>query len=317
MADPVEVPAAVPTPSPTPADPAAAATPPSQPTEVAAAAPTPEPPAPAVEAPPAPEAPKHPVEVPSALEAFAKEQAEKPVETKPAEAEAKPAEKPAEAKPEEKPAEAKPPEVAKPAEAKPDEAPKPEEAKPAELPAVEYKYTLPEKLAMNDEQKVAVHSAFDAFRADPTNPQPLIDFHAQQMEAFGTHLVQEMRSQQNRDFNAMREEWRKELMADPEFGGAGYQTTMSNAARVRDVAVSDHKPGTPEFAKDLAEFDRALSMTGAGDNPTILKAFSRLSRFISEAKPLNTEIKPAPTNGVRPGSRSARMYDNTNFGPKG
>ena len=186
--------------------------------------------------------------------------------------------KPAEAKP----AEAKPAEAAKPEEAKPAEA-----AKPAEPAPVEYKYTLPETLKMDDALKGEVHKAFDDFRADPTNPQSLINLHAKAMQDFATQL-----DQQNRQaFADYRKSMRDKVMADPELGGAGHQTAMGAVARMRDLFV-------PE--KDRAEFDEMLRVTGAGDHPAMLRLLHNAAKWFDEPAVAPPEARPAKGNGRRP-----------------
>src|SRR5262249_40582744 len=133
--------------------------------------------------------------------------------------------------------EAKPAEAPKPTEVKAEEKPTdapPAEVKPAELAPVEYKYTLPENIKMDDALKGEFHTALDAYRKDPTNPQALIDMHNEQMGNYHDHLIQE----QHRVFAETRAGWRKEIMGDPELGGAGHQTAAQAVARMRDMFVS-------------------------------------------------------------------------------
>ena len=192
--------------------------------------------------------------------------------------------KPEPAKPEgEKPVEAKPPEAAKAAEAKP-----PEAAKPAEPAAVEYKYTLPETLKMDDALKGEVHKAFDDFRADPAaGAQKLIDLHAKTMQDFATQL-----DRQNREaFANYRKSMRDKVMADPELGGAGHQTAMGAVARMRDLFVPQ---------KDRAEFDDMLRITGAGDHPAMLRLLHNAAKWFDEPAVAPPEARPTKGNGRRP-----------------
>ena len=52
-----------------------------------------------------------------------------------------------------------------------------------------------------------------------------------------------------------------------------------------------------------------MDMTGAGDNPAILKAFHGFARFFDEPAPLEGHINPPKDIGGKPASRRARMYD--------
>ncbi len=243
-------------------------------------------------------------EEPTALEKFDADKAAAAVEAakKPAaEVKAEP-EKPVVA------ADAKPVEPAKdPAKAevaKPDAAAaKPEDAKPAEpakLEPVVYEYKLPDTLKMDDALKGKTHSAFDAFRADPVKgAQALVDLHNEQMQAFATDYAAQTLENQQRAFAATRRQWQNEHRADPEIGGAGYDTALEAIARVRDIAVSSAKRGTPQYDADMKSFNDFLRITGAGDHPAFLKFVHNAARFVDEPQysSLPGDIKPAPGNG--------------------
>jgi hypothetical protein len=240
---------------------------------------TPEP----IKEPTAPEPIKTAAETPSLLEEIGAP--EKPAEApKPEE---KPGDKPAE-KPAEKAAEAKPAE--KQVEVKPAEPVKPE--------PVAYEYTVPETIKMDDALKGTFHTALDNFRADPTKgAQGLMDLHNQAMTDYATHLAAE----QQRVFSETRKEWRKQVMADEQLGGSGYQTTMKAVARMRDMAV-------PE--KDRASFNEFLRVTGAGDHPAFLRAMHNFARYFDEPGLPPPNPTPPPGNGARPGARGRVLYDN-------
>ena len=184
---------------------------------------------------------------------------------------------------------------AKPEEAKPEEAAKPEGEQPAPVEAakvepLEYKYELPESLKLEDADKTELHETLDKFRADPSNLQPLVDYHAKRMEAYADFLSKE----QWRVFNDTRKEWRNAVLADPEIGGAGHNTAMQAIARVRDNFVSGARPGSEEYNADLAAFDGFLRATGAGDHPVMLKFMHRIASVLDEPRMITPEIKPAP-----------------------
>ena len=203
--------------------------------------------------------------------------------------------KPAEAKS----AEAKPADPAKPAEAKPAEPAKdakPEEAKPAEAAKpepIEYKYTLPEAIKLDDAHKADVHTAFDAFRADPTNAQPLIDLHNKLMGEFAAQTD----THQRRVFNDYRAENRKAVMADPEIGGSGHQTAMGAIARMRDMLAPKGSLEPRKFDDGkprLSEFDEFLESTGAGDHPLFLKILHNAARYLDEPQASQLPANPRP-----------------------
>ena len=251
------------------------------------------------------------------LEKFDEDKAAKAADEakKAAEAAPKKDEKKAEAKGEEKPGD-KPKEEAKPAEAKPEDK-KADEAKAAE-PAkdtakpepVTYEYKLPDTLKMDDALKAEVHTAFDTFRADPAKgAQALIDLHAKTMTDYATNYAAETLKNQFKVFNDTCRNWEKQVLADPELGGAGHETAMGAVARARDLTISSAKPGTPRYVAERKEFDDFLRTTGAGSHPAFMRMLHNAARYIDEPQASNqplSEIKPPKGNGRSPGSR---MYD--------
>lgn len=234
------------------------------------------------------EAPKgetHPSEIPSLLE----EAAKKPEEAKPA-------------------AEAKPVEPAKPGEEKPAEAAKPAEAKPAEVaPAppekIEWKFELPETIKADEPTMARFTGALDGLMKPETraeSAQNLLNQHNEAMIAYDKQL----REGQIKAFNDTRAEWRKQVMADAQIGGAGHQTAMGAIARMRDMAISDARPGTPQYEADAKEFNDFLRITGAGDHPAYLKQLHRFARFFDEPSVPAPGAQPTKTNGAPPGGKS-------------
>jgi hypothetical protein len=238
---------------------------------------------------PASNEPTHPSETPTLLEKFPAKEA-KPEESKP----------PAEVKP---PAETKPPTETK-TEEKLGEAAKEPLAQP-----FEYKYTLPENLKMDDTLRGEVHAALDAFRTNPAEGvQGLIDFYHKQTQAFAENYSKESLKNQITVFNKTRADWVKEVMADPELGGAGHDTAMGVVARMRDRYVSSHKPGTPEYARDMSDFNTMLRMTGAGEHKALLRLLKNVGRDFDEPEaPLFTP-SPPPDLGKRPPARLRDIY---------
>jgi len=231
---------------------------------------------------------------------------EKPAE--PAEAAAATEEKPADAE------EGKPGTVSADPEAKAD-AEKPADAAAAEEPAadeaaaetpaapepVEYKYELPETLKMDDATKTATHTALDAFRADPTNPQPLIDLHHEMMQKYDAAV----RQQQWDVFNETKKQWRQEVLSDNEIGGSGHNTAMQAIARMRDNFASSERPGTKSYDADLQAFNGMLEATGVGNHPIFLKMMHRIAQVYDEAPMGPTNVTPSRQKG---GAKV--LYDN-------
>lgn len=208
----------------------------------------------------------------------------------------------------------KPVEAAKPAEAKPAEV-KAADAKPAEpvkaepLAPIEYAYELPPTLKMDDALKGDLHTALDAFRADPSKGvQPLIDLHNKVVSDLVTQNAADTLRNQHKAFNDTRSQWNKDWMADAEIGGSGYQTAARAIARMRDQFVSDEAPGSPKYQADLKSFEDFLRVTGAGDHPAFGRFLHNVARAFDEPAPPPPNTKPVPNNGKAPGRRSDAIY---------
>ncbi len=241
------------------------------------------------------------------------------------EAEAKAAEavKPDDAKPAEsaKPAEAAKPEDGKAAEAKPAEAKAAEPAKEGEKPAeaakpeapaaVEYKYELPAAIKLDDTTKTALHGVLDAFRADPTNVQPLVDFHNARMAEFTETATKQIADHNRTVFNEMRAENRKAIMADPVLGGSGFQTTQGAVARMRDLLIPKDMLEPRKFDDGkprLSVADEFLESTGAGDHPVLWHMLHNAARYLDEPQAAEMPNNPRPpkNHGKPPGRGKLR-----------
>lgn len=180
---------------------------------------------------------------------------------------------------------------------------KPEETEKASLEPVEYKYALPETLKMDDALRADVHAAFDAFRADPANPQALIDIHNREM----TRFAAESDRNQHKVFSETRAAWRQQIKDDPEIGGENYDKAIASIARMRDMFGSSAKPGTPEYEQDLQAFDGMLRVTGVGDHPVFFKTLYNVAKFLATPAAPSGEIGAPPDIGR--GDKRKILYD--------
>ncbi len=174
--------------------------------------------------------------------------------------------------------------------------PKAEEVKaPEPLPPVEWKYEVPETLKLDDDTKGQLHDALEAARTG--DAQKLLDLHAKAAADYTEALARE----QWRAWDETRKGWVKEVMADPEIGGSGFQTSMGAIARMRDMLVND---------KDRPAFEEFLRVTGAGDHPQFLKLLHNAARFYDEpALPPPNPKPPADIGSGGRGERRSVMYN--------
>ena len=145
-------------------------------------------------------------------------------------------------------------------------------------------------------RKLALNAALDSFRADPkAGVQSLIDLHAKEIRDYASATLQ----RQYDTFNQTRKDWQKQIMADPQVGGSGYETAMKAVARMRDKFVPD---------KDRKAFNDFLKITGAGDHPMFVRLLHNVARAFDEPKPPAVNPKPPPNNGRPPKRGLRQMY---------
>ena len=263
--------------------------------EAAAAAPAPAPTPAAADA-----APQHPSQIPSLLEELIAPGVRPTAEAAPA------AVTPDGAKPvvegEKKPAE--------PAAAK-SEAPKPGEAKPAETaPAVAAPVApaivvadlkLPEGFKAIPEQMEGFANLLGAADLPPMErAQKLLDLHTSALKDYATAYDKAAAEAQVRVFNETRAGWRKQIMADPQLGGSGYETASKAIARMRDMFVSRAEYGSTAWNADMKEFVDFLRSTGAGDHPAFHRMLHNVARVFDEPGMPPPNPKPPPDIGRNP-----------------
>ena len=125
-----------------------------------------------------------------------------------------------------------------------------------------------------------------------------------QVQAFGQQMVDLFVAEQQRQqtelvnsFEKIREGWRTEIKADPNFGGNNYTKTIADAA-----TVIEQYGGSPEEVSALRQMFR---ITGAGDNPHMIRMLARLGKAaVREGTPVPATVPKSP-NTV---PRSQRRY---------
>ena len=94
----------------------------------------------------------------------------------------------------------------------------------------------------------------------------------------------------------MQEKWTGEVKADPEIGGEKLETTLSSISKVVD------KYGSPEARS-------AFDITGAGNNPHIIKMLAKMAKELNEGS-----FVPAGDPTVGKKTAAERMFPNQNPG---
>ena len=120
--------------------------------------------------------------------------------------------------------------------------------------------------------------------------QKLIDLQVSTTEEAATAAAEAATA----SWNEMQSTWQDEVRALPNLGGDNLNATLAGI-----------KKGLQAVGADQATFD-ALTLTGAGNNPAIIKVLHALTKPQNEGAP----ILGAPPNAPR--TRAQRLYNNTN-----
>lgn len=139
--------------------------------------------------------------------------------------------------------------------------------KAAEEPKVEPftfdKVTLPEGIEVPEEAKGAFTELVNEHKIPAEAAQKVMDLYATHAKAQADAAV--------KVWQDMNTDWQKQVKADPEIGGAKLEGTLQSIAKlVNDPALTD--PG----------FKEAMNLTGAGNNPAIIKSLAKWAAALTE-----------------------------------
>lgn len=169
------------------------------------------------------------------------------------------------------------------------------------VPPVEpiaYELAVPEGFTVEPERMTELNALFNEARVPPEQAGKLWAMHTDAMTRVAEHLA----SEQHRVWSATRSTWVKEVLSDPEIGGAGHDTAMQQIATARDRFVP---------AAERAAFDEFLRTTGAGDHPAFLRMLYRAGAVVNEpANSAPPSIRPPPAPRAQRGMR----YDHPTSG---
>ena len=134
-----------------------------------------------------------------------------------------------------------------------------------EAPALEApaygEFKLPDGATVDGESLEHATALFKEAGLPQEQAQKFIDLALSREQAAATRGVQA--------FVDLQTKWVSEIKADPEIGGTRFEASMASAGRAID------RLGVPGLKE-------ALNLTGAGNNPAIVKAFVRLGQMVSE-----------------------------------
>lgn len=161
------------------------------------------------------------------------------------------------------------------------------EAPKTETPSVfdAAKYTAPEGISIDAE-------AMGKF-SEVAKAQGLTQAQGDALIGMWNEMQAKAAEQQSSAWNALQDKWRNEITADKEFGG---QKLTSEVLPTISRAISQF--GSPEL-KD------ALNITGAGNNPAVIKFVYQMAKAVTEGGPVQGK---AVAQGEPPRTAADIMY---------
>jgi hypothetical protein len=174
---------------------------------------------------------------------------------------------------------------------------KPEEKKPEPRAPEEYaEFKVPEGTTLDEQTGTEFKGLAKELDLTQEQAQKLLDFGGDKL-----------RAQIEAPYKLWAEtqaKWQAEVKADPEIGGTKFEQSIKDAAQV--FAPGESNP----FVKDAAEakaLREALNMTGAGNNPAIVKLFVKMGKVLAEPGSLSG----GPVKDSQ-GTLLAKMYPTMN-----
>ena len=118
---------------------------------------------------------------------------------------------------------------------------------------------------------------------------------AQKLVDFYNDLSKEQGDIATKAVRTMREGWVAEINKDPEMGGK-LEQIKTDIGRMKSTLFD----GDP---KAMQDFNAAMDLTGAGDNPHIVKAWWKLAQMMTEGQHVSGS-GPSKHGQAAPGSRT-------------
>jgi hypothetical protein len=149
-------------------------------------------------------------------------------------------------------------------------------------------FKLPEGMTLDEGSMKQATDLFKSAGLDQETAQKFIDLATSREQAAAKQSVQ--------TFVDMQNKWVGEIKADPEIGGEKLEANIASVGRLIDRL-------------NIPDLKDALNLTGAGNNPAVVKAFVRLAQMIAEDRFETGHAAPDTFQG-----RTPNYYGDT--GPK-
>ncbi len=172
----------------------------------------------------------------------------------------------------------------------------PQEAQKDIEPIAYTDFSIPEGIEIKKEQLSEYTKLVGEHRLPQETAQKLIDMHSSAMK----NIADDISKNQWDVFNSTQKEWKSQVMADPEIGGAGHLTALAHIASARDTYVPEN---------DRSAFNEFLNVTGAGNHPAFLRMMYRISKDMKSPEPPKSQVSPVQDRGSKPATKTAVLYN--------
>ena len=160
-----------------------------------------------------------------------------------------------------------------------------EPASTASATVIAYDFKFPEHFQPDTKGMEAFTGILSEAKAPQELGQKIMDLYVKEVAKF--------QEAQIRAFTETTNNWKEDVLADPELGGNRIQTVLKTCGSVMEQF------GTPELRS-------VMNLTGVGNHPEMVRFLNKIGKFLGEGKPVRAEKPVAAT----PPTRSQRRYGN-------
>ncbi len=160
---------------------------------------------------------------------------------------------------------------------------------------IEYKdFTLPKDVTLDQKTLSELKADFGNMKLTQEQAQGLVDRHVAAVKASVDSNIAA--------FTKLQSDWRNEVLADPQIGGANFESkTVPAIAKAITTFCPD--------AESQKAFREVVSLTGIGNNPHYVRFMARLGASLGEGQPATGKPNPGAAKDFY--SMAARMYGNS------
>lgn len=160
-------------------------------------------------------------------------------------------------------------------------------------------FNLPTEVKFEEQALGKYTEVLGKHRATQELGQELVDMYVSEVK----QTTERLQKHQWDVWSRTQEDWTNQAQTDPDFGGSRMATTLRRAG-----SVIEQYGGSPEQIADLRS---ALTATGAGNHPALVRLFNNLGKALGEGRPV-----VAPTPKVAPDAKPSRAQRRYTAGDK-